>query len=171
MEYRIVKPDELYHYGVKGKKWGVRHDTEAKTRYKAEKKAIKAEHRKVYGDWNRTTRDMREIMKVSRIANKKAYKEGKIDKQEYKRYKKANRRMEYQSAQALEYQMAIAQYKLKKAERANKAIYLRDVYGSESKKYKKGIKAYNKNTEGWANYTITKTPNGYHVTRTDVYVY
>lgn len=24
MEYRIQKPDELYHYGVKGMRWGVR---------------------------------------------------------------------------------------------------------------------------------------------------
>ena len=29
--YRIRYPNELYHYGVKGMKWGVRHDSE-KTR-------------------------------------------------------------------------------------------------------------------------------------------
>ena len=126
---------------------------------------------KVYMDYGRTTADMRKIMKAGRVANKRAYKEGKIDKQEYKRYKRSNRRMEYQSAEALEYKMAIAQYKIKKAERANKATYLKDVYGSESRKYKRGMRAYNKNTENWANYTITKTPGGYHVTRTDVYVY
>ena len=170
MKYNLISEDYLIHHGVKGMKWGVRHDPERKAQYKAERKAIKAERGKVWKDYNQTSAEMHRIMRAGRQANKRAYKEGKIDKQEYKRYKKSNRRMEYQTAESLEYKMAIAQYKLKKAERANKATYLKDIYGSESRKYKRGMKAYNKNTENWANYTITKTPGGYQVIRTDVYM-
>lgn len=170
MNYNLISEDYLIHYGVKGMKWGVRHDPERKARYKAERKAIKAESGKVLRQYNQTASEMHRIMRAGRQANKRAYKEGKIDKQEYKRYKKSNRRMEYQTAESLEYKMAIAQYKLRKAERANKATYLKDIYGSESRKYKRGMKAYNKNTENWANYTITKTPGGYQVIRTDVYM-
>ena len=140
----LISEDYLMHHGVKGMKWGVRHDPERKDKYKAERKAIKSEHKKVWKEYNQTSSETHKIMKAGRQANKRAYKEGKIDKEEYKRYKKSNRRMEYQTAESLEYKMAIAQYKLKKAERANKATYLKDIYGSESRKYKRGMKAYNK---------------------------
>lgn len=43
IQYRIVYPDELNHYGVKGMKWGVRNDKPPRGRY-----AYKVEGKKAY---------------------------------------------------------------------------------------------------------------------------
>lgn len=168
----LISEDYLMHHGVKGMKWGVRHDperTERKAKYKEQRKKIHAEHKKVYSDYLKTSQKMHRTLKIQRKGAKQAYKAGRIDKEFYKKYKKANRNLEYRSQESLEYNMAIAQYKLRKAERVNKALYLKDVYGAESKKYKKGQKLANRNWEQWQNYTVSKTQNGYRVTRTDVY--
>lgn len=53
IEYRIVAPDELYHYGVKGMRWGVRHDTPSSgKRHSKSKLSIRGYYqaRKKYSD-------------------------------------------------------------------------------------------------------------------------
>jgi hypothetical protein len=53
MEYRLVRNDELYHYGVPGMRWGHRKAvpdsyTSSKARYKAAKRAFNRSHSRAY---------------------------------------------------------------------------------------------------------------------------
>ena len=67
LSYIIAKPDELYHYGIKGQKWGVR-------RYQNSDGTLTSEGKQRYG----TDKDMkREARKEVRAENKKAYQLGR----------------------------------------------------------------------------------------------
>lgn len=171
----------LMHYGVKGMKWGVRHDPErraarkqSKETYKAIRKEMNEEENRRFKAYQKNNHDIFEIYKMGKVANKQAYKKGQISKENYQSYKKANAAWRTRELRRSEYNMAVGMYEVEHIKRANKLVYIEDIKGKESKAYKRGYEALKKNKEyygvGSSTYTIHKDSKGqYHVSRTDVY--
>ncbi len=160
--------NELYHHGVKGMKWGVRHDPQrstAKKAYKAVRTDLNQQSKKIYKDYSNTAKFSNSLYKKGLRVNKQAYKSGKISREDYKDYKRRNQELRVEARQQLEQKMLIGQYKIKKAQNANKALYYKDVYGSDSKKFKRGMNAVTRSTESYGYYTIRRNSDGsYHIT-------
>lgn len=216
----LISEDYLMHHGVKGMKWGVRHDPDRtskafrklqnfdegyasgeykgkkaeKTRnklikkantlynkdkkekaqndYKDMKKSLKKAHKDQYKEYSKAWSEAAKKTNAAKKVNKDLYKSGKIQKEEYRTNKKYLTRQRDTYQQKIETQMAIGQYKIRKAEHLNKTVYMKSIHGENSRQYKAGLKKVKRSTENWANYTITKYPdNSYRVVRTDVYVY
>ena len=79
------------HYGVKGMKWGVRHDPErekrrvAKAQYKSENKRLRDISNNLYRDYNNRATNIYKQSNARKEAYKKAYKSGQITKDQYKK--------------------------------------------------------------------------------------
>ena len=169
----LISQNYLMHHGVKGMKWGVRHDPEraaqrakAKAVYKETKKDLKEQSRKNYKDFKETYKFSKNLYKKGLKVNKQAYKSGKIDKENYKDYKRKNRELRNEAYDKLSYNMAVNQYKLTKAQQANKAIYYKDIYGAKSRQYKRGMRAVKSSYASFGDYVVRQNSDGtYHVTR------
>ena len=127
----------LMHHGVKGMKWGIRHDPEkakAKQLYKETKRDLRQKSDDLYYDYKKTVKQNRS--KYSNIKDRL----------------RAN-----SSAQNM---MLIGQYQIGKAQQANKAILYKDLYGENSYRYKRGMKAVKSSTVYYQNFQITKRKDG-----------
>ena len=172
---------ELSHHGVKGMKWGVRKEKyskkkEAKRSYMDMDKDLRKLESEEYGKYREHIKKTADLHSKITKSAKASYKSGEIDKETYKKIKRASRNEMYASDRNAEYKMAIGQYQLQKARKANHLLYIEDVYGKEHKKYEKGKKALESATEYWSTgnstYAVSQGSDGrYKVTRTDIYVY
>lgn len=180
--------DELYHYGVKGMKWGVRRyqntdgtpidsKKEAKREYKSSIKRIRQAHRELDKTHNAYVNTFRKDSVVSQnyikslSQAKSDLKNKKITKSEFKSTKKELKKQKFSESEKAEYAMAIGHYFLKKAEREAKVKYISAVKGEDSKAYAKAQRLAQRSIEDYGNYTIKRNQdNTFSVVRYD-YVY
>ena len=159
----LISEDYLMHHGVKGMKWGVRHDPErqkAKQLYKETKKDLSNESKRIYNEYKETNKFQKNLYKKGLKLNKQLYKSGKIDKENYSEYKKLNKRQTRQASKDLYNALLIGQYKVGKAQEANKALLYKDLYGENSARYKRGKRVVEHGAVYWQNYEIRKRKDG-----------
>lgn len=176
-----MQENYLSHHGILGQKWGVR-------RYQNEDGSLTAAGRRrmlrqEYGDRKKTINDLhklidqahtsldkenRERFKGEKKTIKEQYKSGKITKKQMSSRIKEQRARADQRRNQNENNMVISHYKAVKQLRKYKAEYMRDVYGENSKRFKKAIRAASAAVEYYGNYSISVLPNGdYHIIRYD----
>lgn len=148
----------------------------AKLRYKDEKRRLDKEDSKLHGELISGNKKNYKDYKQSMKTWKQGYKNGQVNKETYKNLKKLSRMARDAEDDRLENSVVIKAYKNQKAYEKNKATYMKDLHGAESKQYKRGMRAYNRMTEHWAHlnsdYTITKQKDGkYSIQRLDIYYY
>lgn len=197
----IYISNELSHHGVKGMKWGVRHDRknykidgrtptrkefrqirkdekefdkEAKREYKFTNKQINKESGKVFKTYVDAQNTNRKEYSDYKKSQKASLKNKEIDKDLYKKNINEARRNKFDSNRRAEVNMAVGQYKIQKARHVNKMVYAQDI--GNMKAYEKGKNAFYRDTEyfGYGNstYKVKKHSDGsYSISRTDIYVY
>ena len=162
--------DELYHHGVKGMKWGVRN--ERKEEYKDVRKSLRDAHKAVNRQYRLANKVTMKNYKNAHKENRNLYKSGKIDKSKYRANTRQLREQRSAYQNKSEFTMAVGHYRIKKMERANKALYIKDVKGTNSRAYKSAKRKVNRAVENYGSYRVQRTPNGsYRVTKTEVYMY
>ena len=152
-------------YNPGNSEWSYTSKSSAKKTYKAVRADLNRQSKKIYKDYSNTVKFSNSLYKKGLKVNKQAYKSGKISREDYKDYKRRNKELRVEAREQLEQKMAIGQYKIKKAQNTNKALYYKDIYGSDSKKFKRGMKAVTRSTESYGSYTIRRNSDGsYHIT-------
>lgn len=112
--------NELYHYGVKGMRWGHRKDRE---QYFSNKREYKKAHKSIKTKYKKDLRSIKGLYKESKKTNRELYKTGKIDKNKYLISKDNLKETRKNLNDRAEYNMAVGHYKVRKLERKNEVYY------------------------------------------------
>lgn len=157
--------DELYHHGIKGMHWGVRHD-ENKTKYKAAQKRLDRQLNEYHDEYRAKLKEGRKTYNQAKKLNKRLEKAGKLRDGEYEANKKSGKSQYSNWLESEENKLFIHAYQTEKAKQLNKMKYAEITKGKNSSAYKRGKRIYEHTGVNYQNAYIYKDKNGkYNITR------
>lgn len=134
-----------------------------RSNYKKVRKQVRYGHKAINEQFYKGYKENRRITKQMKRDIKDSYKEGLINKDQYRSDRQRLRDEHYQSVQSLEASALKGHYAVKKMERSLKTTYLSEIKGQNSRAYKRAKARLDSRWETYGNTVIYRNPNGSYV--------